>query len=57
VLDEKLNVAIVAYFKALPRHLAGGGQRKTAKNFSQHKRFPGRDLNPDASGYDAGIML
>jgi hypothetical protein len=30
--------------------------RKTSKNLSQDSRFPGRDLNPGSSEYEAGVL-
>jgi hypothetical protein len=30
---------------------------KTAKNFSQDSWYPGRDLNPRAPEYEAGVLI
>jgi hypothetical protein len=44
--------AVVAYFKALSRHLAGGTE-EDHENLSEDLRSPGRDLNPGPPKYEA----
>jgi hypothetical protein len=43
-------------FKVLSQHLPGGTE-KTHKNISQDSHYPGRDLNPETSEYEAEVSI
>jgi hypothetical protein len=42
-------------FKALSRNSPRGSE-KTTKNLSQDGRSPGRDLNPEPTEYESGVL-
>lgn len=46
---------VMACFKILSQNLLGRLRRAT-KNFSQHSRFLGRDLNPEPAKHEAEIV-
>jgi hypothetical protein len=46
---------IVAKFKVLSLHLAGGLRKKTTKNLCQDSRSLDRDLNPGPLEYEAEV--
>jgi hypothetical protein len=50
--EQASEKAVVIQLKVLSRNLTGG----TEENHSQDVRFPGRDLNPGPSDYEAIVL-
>jgi hypothetical protein len=46
--------AIVTYFKVISR--LSRGTEESHGNLSQDRRSPGRDLNPESSEYEVGVL-
>jgi hypothetical protein len=53
-LEMMCQEAVVAQFKVLSQSLPGGSEKKQE---SQDIRSPGRDLNPGALEYEAGVSM